>query len=367
MLIFRYICREVIAVVMAILLIMLIITLMSQAAGYLGGIAHGAVAVSFFGKLILINIPFLISYILPFAFYFGLLLAYGRIYADSEMVVLQASGFSNRRLFTYTMILAAIVMLIVGYLIFLINPTLLAAKGKILHGSKTNVLQTIVPGQFRVLNDGKLILYVSKANHNRTNLQDIFLAELNQPARKPTDDQWSVNFVSSAQQVLQDNDYPYLQTKNGYQYKGIPGQQEYSILKYKDYNYLLKDQVESIKYNNLDGISTIVLFHRAHDLASLSELEWRISLVIQVIILTLFAIPLSRVQPRQGRYAKFLPAILFYLVYVNVLFVAKYLLENDKVSMSIGLWWAHLLMLFIVMIYYAKVYHWFAGKSNNEA
>ena len=47
MLIFRYICREVIAVVAAILLIMLIITLMSQAAGYLGGIAHGAVAVSF--------------------------------------------------------------------------------------------------------------------------------------------------------------------------------------------------------------------------------------------------------------------------------------------------------------------------------
>ena len=366
MLIFRYICREVIAVVAAILLIMLIITLMSQAAGYLGGIAHGAVAVSFFGKLMLINIPFLVSYILPFAFYFGLLLAYGRIYADSEMVVLQASGFSNRRLFAYSMVLAVVVMLIVGYLILIVNPTLLAAKGKILHGSKTNILQTIVPGQFRVLNDGKLILYVSKANHDRTHLQDIFLAELNQRAKKPTDDQWSVNFVNGAQQVLQGNGYPYLQTKDGYQYKGIPGQPEYNILKYKDYNYLLKDQVESIKYNNLDGVSTAMLFHRTHDVASLSELEWRISLVLQVIILTLFAIPLSRVQPRQGRYAKFLPAVLFYLVYVNVLFMAKYLLENGKVSMNVGLWWAHLLMLLIILIYYAKTYRWFTGKSNNE-
>ena len=366
MLIFRYICREVGTVVGAILLVMLVIMLMSQAASYLGGIAHGAVAVSFFGKLMLVNIPFLVGYILPFAFYFGLLLAYGRLYADSEMVVLQASGFSDRRIFVYSMFLAAIVVCIVAYLILILDPLLLSEKGKILHGSKTSVLQTVVPGQFRTLNNGELILYVSKANHDRTRLQDIFLAKLEKRGDKASHGRWAVNFVSQAKQVVQGNGYPYLQTNDGYQYRGIPGQLDYNILKYKSYSYLLKNHIDSISYNNLDGVSTAQLLLQTDNLASLSELEWRISLVLQVFILTLFAIPLSRVQPRHGRYAKFFPAVLFYLVYANMLFVAKYLLENGKVSMSIGLWWAHLVMFAIVMLYYAKVYRWFNRTAKNE-
>jgi len=363
MLIFRYICREVITVVGAILLVMLVILLMSQATGYLSRIAHGSVAVGFLGELILINIPFLISYILPFAFYFGLLLAYGRFYVDSEMVVLQASGFSDRRLFIYSMVPAFIVMLIVAYLILVLNPTLISMKGKILNNSKTNVLQTIIPGQFKSLNDGKLILYVSKITRDKTHLQDIFLAQIDKFGKHPSEDRWSVNFVNRAHQMVAPNGHDYLQTSNGYQYKGVPGARDYSILKYKSYSYLIKNYMASARYDRLDGMSTMDLMKQDNSVASLSELEWRVSLVLQILILTLFAIPLSRVRPRQGRYAKFLPAVLFYLVYANVLFVARYMLENRLVSVGVGLWWAHLLMFIIVMLYYAKVYRWF-GRSR---
>ena len=46
-----------------------------------------------------------------------------------------------------------------------------------------------------------------------------------------------------------------------------------------------------------------------------SELHWRITLILAVPLMALIAVPLSRVNPRQGRFAKILPALLLYLIY----------------------------------------------------
>lgn len=364
MLIFRYFCREIFIAVSSITLIMLIILLVGQAAAYLRTIANGGAAISFFSKFMLINVPFLITYVLPFAFYFGLLIVYGRFYADSEMVVMQASGFSHSRLFFYSMSIALVIMMLMAYLVFIADPTLVSKRGKILAYSKANILQTLVPGQFTVLNGGELILYAAKATHDKTHLQNVFFAQLHKTDKQPRHDQWTVNFVAEAHRVVNDNGHAYLQTTKGYLYKGIPGDLDYNILKYRDYSYLLKDDTISGDYDRLDGMPTAQLWLQRGDVLALSELEWRVSLVLEVLILTLFAIPLSRVQPRQGRYTKFLPAVLFYLVYINMLFVARYLLENNMVGAHLGLWWAHLFMLIIIGIYYARVYHLLAWMNQ---
>ena len=354
MLIFRYLCREVFALVTVIMLVMLAILLMSQAALYLSGTANGSLSISFFGKFMLIDVPFITSYVLPFAFYFALLLAYSRFYADSEMVVMQTSGFSNRRLFFYSMSIAIVVMIIVAYLVFIANPILASERGKFSHYSEANILRTIIPGEFKVLNQGKLVLYAAKANHDKSRLQSVFFAQLDNNVDQQWRNRWTINFATEAHRVIRDNGHAYLQTANGYQYKGIPGSLNYSILQYKDYSYLLGNSI-SINYHGLSGVSTTQLWLQRNNVLALSEFEWRVSLVLQVLVLTLFAIPLSRVQPRQGRYAKILLAVLFYLVYVNVIFVARYLLENNMISTCLGLWWAHLFMLLLIGLY--KVYH----------
>ncbi|PRI67840.1 Lipopolysaccharide export system permease protein LptF [Haemophilus influenzae] len=46
-----------------------------------------------------------------------------------------------------------------------------------------------------------------------------------------------------------------------------------------------------------------------------AELHWRITLILAVPLMALIAVPLSRVNPRQGRFAKILPALLLYLIY----------------------------------------------------
>ena len=70
-----------------------------------------------------------------------------------------------------------------------------------------------------------------------------------------------------------------------------------------------------------------------------TELQWRLSLPLLVFIVTLMAVPLSRVNPRQGRFLKLLPAILFYMAYLTILIAARGALEKGKIPPALGLWW----------------------------
>jgi lipopolysaccharide export system permease protein len=63
------------------------------------------------------------------------------------------------------------------------------------------------------------------------------------------------------------------------------------------------------------------------------------------LVLTLVAVPLSHLRPRQGRYARVGFAIVVYFVYSNLLSAAKVWVEKGQLSPWIGVWWVHLLIL----------------------
>ena len=355
MIIFRYLLKEVLLMMLAILTVLLIIMLVSQASAYLSRIAAGALSLGYFGYLMLLNIPFLLTFLLPFAFFFALLLAYSRLYAESEMVVLQSSGFSNLRLFGYASVPALLVLIISAYLILDVTPRIIAEKGKILTHSQDNILSTVVPGQFRAFNNGKQILYVGQANHNKDKPSDLFLAQLAEPAKGQKNDNWTVSFIRHAEQH-EINGHSYLETNRSYQYRGVPGQADYEVSHYKNYALLLHSGSVSKPYERLDGATTAQLWKNRSQLEDNVELQWRFGLIFQIVILTLLAIPMSKVQPRQGRYAKFLPAIIVYLGYAILLFVGRNLMSRGLINPGIGLWWVQIIMLFGIAIYYMKYY-----------
>jgi lipopolysaccharide export system permease protein len=74
-----------------------------------------------------------------------------------------------------------------------------------------------------------------------------------------------------------------------------------------------------------------------------AELQWRFSIPLMVMILTLIAVPLSRVNPRTGKYANLLPAILIYVLYANFMFVARNWIIKDQVPVWLGMFWLHIL------------------------
>jgi len=57
------------------------------------------------------------------------------------------------------------------------------------------------------------------------------------------------------------------------------------------------------------------------------------------LVLTLVAVPLSRLRPRQGRYARVGLAIVIYFVYSNLLSAAKVWVEKGDLPPTVGVWW----------------------------
>ena len=60
------------------------------------------------------KLPSFFELILPLSLYIGILLSFGRLYADSEMVVLRACGMSPGRLATLLMPVTLVISLVVS-------------------------------------------------------------------------------------------------------------------------------------------------------------------------------------------------------------------------------------------------------------
>jgi lipopolysaccharide export system permease protein len=88
---------------------------------------------------------------------------------------------------------------------------------------------------------------------------------------------------------------------------------------------------------------------KSRSIDQVAELQWRISVPLSTLILAIFAVPLSRSQPRQGRYGRLGVGLLVFIVYLNLLSAGKVWVERETVPAAVGLWWVHGLMLGIAM------------------
>jgi len=84
---------------------------------------------------------------------------------------------------------------------------------------------------------------------------------------------------------------------------------------------------------------------RSEELEHIAERQWRLSIPISTIILALLAVPLSRSQPRAGRYGRLAIGLLVFIIYLNMLSAAKAWIEQATISPQLGLWWVHGCML----------------------
>jgi lipopolysaccharide export system permease protein len=71
---------------------------------------------------------------------------------------------------------------------------------------------------------------------------------------------------------------------------------------------------------------------------------------ITTLLLAMLGVLISRTSPRQGRFAKLFIAILIYVIYSNVISIARSWIEQNEVSVEIGIWWVHLVFLLIIAL-----------------
>ena len=76
--------------------------------------------------------------------------------------------------------------------------------------------------------------------------------------------------------------------------------------------------------------------------------------IMLAMMLALFAIPLSYVNPRAGRSLNLVLAILFYLIYNNLLSISQAWVAQEKIGLAAGLWGVHLILVVVLLILFMR-------------
>lgn len=352
MIIFRYLGRQTFQVMLAVTAILLVVALISRFLGYLGQAVEGKLTSDILLLLIFYRLPEFLLVILPFALFLGILLAYGRMYADNEMTVLSACGVSQRRLVVLSMINSLGVAVVVAILSMQLAPWGLQNTEKLKDSQdELTELDLIVAGQFQDFAEGMRTTYaesISGVNAGRQ-LNNTFVAW-----RRPqtSDEEAGVRIIvsESARPVIdEETGRRFMLLENGYLYDGVPGQADYLVSQFQEQALLMPEPTVIEEISDERSLPTSQLWS-SDDPKHVAQMQWRISVIMLIPILTLIAVPLSKVNPRQGRFSKLVPAVVVYAIYYVLLQVGMGMLEDGAIPLGIGLWWVHAIFLAVGLV-----------------
>jgi lipopolysaccharide export system permease protein len=198
------------------------------------------------------------------------------------------------------------------------------------------------PGRFRTIGGGGAVLYAGAADPDGT-LRGVFV-------KRSRGERLELVLAERARHFVSDDGAVHtLVLEEGRRYEGIPGRTEFRVTEFREHGIPVRLSESRPRAGKIELLRTSQLLGSS-DPERRAELQWRLSMPLMAIVLTLVAVPLARLRPRQGRYARVGIAILIYLLYSNLLSAAKVWVARDALPASIGLWWVHALLIAVALL-----------------
>ena len=378
MIIQRYLLKEIMTTFLATLFILLLIIVGNTFVRLLGSVSSGNLPLDVLGKMLFLGSVNGAIQLVPVALLIGMMLAFGRLYRDHEMTALHATGFGPKQFYKGIFLFVGPLTLLIGALVLFVNPGLEKSRQDIKNEIKQRPEASGIPvGEFMHSKAGskRFTIFVENLDEENVIMERFFLhAEKRDSGNKlddiknsitsgkqaATDD--AIEMVLTAQKALlyidQKTGERVLKINNGSRYDNNRNTGEYTIFKFAEHGI----HVPALKINknkNLEATPTMELL-KLNDRKSQAEIHWRLALVLSAPVMALLAFPLSYTTPRQGKFGKLALGILLYAIYANLAISGKSMIEDGKIPSWLGLWWAHLIFVFLALWLVRKQY----GKTG---
>jgi len=320
--------------------ILIVIIMSGRFVKYMAKAATGELSPELVVQIMALRLPGFLELILPLGLFLGVLLGYGRLYLESEMAVLYASGISQRRLIAYATGPALLVALLVAACSLYLTPLGSQQMAYLLEQASTrSQIEMVTPGRFQPMGDSG-VSYVQDIDDNGQ-MGRVFFAQRSPAGRL------EVVLADAGQRIRQDDGSHFLVLEQGSRYEGLPGLADYSETRYQQYGVKVETGEPVVRATETETMPTQTLL-LLNNPASQAQLHWRFAIPVLALIVTLIAVPMSRVNPRQGRYARLVPSILIYLLYITLLSGARSNVEDGNAGVE-QLWLVHLGFLLLAL------------------
>ncbi|ADJ28581.1 LPS export ABC transporter permease LptF [Nitrosococcus watsonii] len=282
--------------------------------------------------------------LLPLASFLAVLLALGRMGADNEVIALFACGVSRRHLLRVVLTFGLVLAIGVGSISLYLGPAA-SAEGYRLKQQALLAAETsgLVAGNFKESQHGQRVFYAESLTEDGLGMKNVFI-QVWEPTQKTL-----FRAATGHLQTDEGTGDKHLILEDGYRYDLMGEEVGIRIFRFERHGILVKKggmQEFRIRHQTLP---TLTLWEMGAP-KDIAEIQWRISMPITTLLLVMLAVPLARSGPRQGRYAGLLPAVLVYVIYSNMLGIARNWVEHEVIPAFLGLWWIHALMLLVVLI-----------------
>lgn len=343
----RYLVKEVFYTLFAVVTVLMLIFVSGQLIALYAKVAGGALHL----KSVLISLGLNsisnLVFVLPLSFYIALLLAFSRLYKDNEMVVLSACGiglYQILRTFTWP---AVIFALLVGALALYVAPWAESQYEVLLKQAKERSdIEGITAGRFNELTHGEGVVYTQQFNETVGTMGNVFLQH------ELKDRSLVITAANGKREINDQTGDRFFILYNGYRYDTEYSTGRSAVVRFGEHAIRVADEPERKRLElRQRAMATLDLWQRRIP-SDIAEIQWRFSSILMVLILAIVALPLSRTSPRQGRYAKLAVALLVYVIYTNMLNVARAWISKEVISPWLGMWWVHAVAVTLALLLY---------------
>lgn len=339
----RYIFREIASSWLGVTLVLLLILLTNQFARVLGDVAKGKLPKNAAFDVIGLSAVQYLTILVPIGLFLATMLALGRLYRDSEMPAMMACRVGPSGIYRPLTWLMLPLVIAVAWLSVYGGPWALTTVDRIGAEARREAdLASIEPGQFTTFGPDRAVVYGNAVNADGS-MENVFMQ------RRVGDG--GVEVVISELGEMRESDDPnvrLLVLHNGRRYEGVPGTSEFRVIEFAEHGVPYRlPSLESPEQR--PRVMPFMDLLRSSDLEHVAEMQWRISVPLATVILAILAVPLSRSQPRAGRYGRLAVGLLVFIIYLNLMSAAKAWIEQSKISPLLGIWWVHIAVLLFAL------------------
>jgi len=329
----KYILKSFVYSFLAVVSVLLLVIVGRLFVKLLEYVVEGRFEIEMVFSLLLLSSAKSLILLLPFAIMIGLLISLSKLYRDSEIYALKASG-NYKTIFTKIFYLIATPSFLI---IFLLNifasPFLITEiQKKKIEAASTSEIGLTTPGKFIQMKDKNWIIFVEAVENNLS--KRIFI-------KSSDNNKISIETAEEGSEYVEQGTRS-LVLKNGQRYTGTPGTGNFQVMKYDRHEVKLLHTSSDFSLNYRMKSIFDLIFDQNKILSS-AEIQWRLFAPISVIILILFAFIFGDIPPRKNKYSNLLLGIIVYFIYSNLVILSVNQIQKESLLfLFIGTWWVHI-------------------------
>ncbi len=272
--------------------------------------------------------------VLTLTAFIAVLMALSRAYRDSEMVVWFASGRSLGSWVRPVLRFALPLALVVAALSLVAAPWAerMIAEGRSRYEQRDDVSR-VTPGRFIESSASDRVFFVENLDLDGARIDNVFVSHR-------AGSQESVIVAAQGEVQTHADGGRFLVLEKGRRYEGTPGVAEYRVLEFDKYAIRLEPAGTPVLHAGSRALPTRQLFSESTPVTR-AELLWRLGIPAVAVMLSLLAIPLSYTNPRVGRSANLIVAVLLALLYLNGMQVMQAWVLRGRVGFAVAVWLPH--------------------------